>query len=151
MKGRRAKATRYDIDQDEFEAIKIETAEKVKRLRAVVPKDERETRVRNYFTKQDEFWSFPEWPKHFQEMALMKHKRYRERYRLFLFFVYNGLNPLTARMWVVMNDWKGRFIEEDYDRSAWSQLDSQVTEAFNGDIYKKMQGTMWDMINRRVE
>lgn len=152
MQGRKRPATLYDIERDEHEAVLWETKIKAHRLEARVPKNDREARVRNFFTSvQDEFWSFPDWPLWVQDMALMEHKPYRERYRLFLFFVFNGLNPLTARMWVVMKDWRGRYIEEDYDRSAWSQLDQQVKDAFSGDIYKKRQGTMWDMINRKPQ
>lgn len=143
--------TAEDIDKAEYEAEVIEVARKAHALRAVVPRDPRETRLRMFFTQQDEFWRFHEWPKHFQEMALMKHKPYRERYRLFLFFVWNGLNPLTARMWVVMQDWKGRFIEEEYDRSAWSQLDDQVKKTFTKEIFLTPGLNMFDMVTGKVE
>jgi len=111
---------------------------------------QRKARLQNYFNRQDEFWAFREWPLWVQQIALQAHKRFRERYRLFLFFVWNGLNPLTARMWVIIRDYKGRFIEEEYDRSAWSQLDQMVKDAFNKELYKP-ETKMFDMITGRPE
>jgi len=111
----------------------------------------RKARLQNYFNKQDEFWAFREWPLWVQEIALQRHKRYRERYRFFLFLVFNGLNPLTARMWVIMKDYRGyRFVEEEYDNSAWSQIDGMVRDAFNKNLYKN-RGKVFDMILGRPD
>jgi len=121
-------------------------------MRGVEPKNDREARLSNYFNKQDDFWAFREWPPWTQEIALQEHKRYRERYRFFLFLVFNGLNPLTARMWVAMKDCRGdRHIEGDYDRNAWAHLDSMVRDALSGDLIKKKQARMYDMITGRPE
>lgn len=111
----------------------------------------RKARVQNFFNRQDDFWAFREWPLWVQEIALQKHKKYRERYRFFLFLTWNGLNPLTARMWLIMKDWRGRYIEEDYDRSAWSQIDGMVRDAFSKDLFRNKQGRMYDMILGRPD
>jgi len=87
---------------------------------------------------------------------MQEHKRYRERYRFFLFLTFNGLNPLTARWWLLAKDYKkdgpiDRLIEGDYDRSAWSQIDTMVREAFDKSLFRKKQGRMYDMITGRPE
>jgi len=121
-------------------------------MRGVFPRGDREARVWNYFTRQDEFWGIREWPEWAQQIALLEHKRYRDRYRFFLFLTFNGLNPLTARMWVVMMDYhNNRYIEGDYDRSAWSQFDSMVRDAFSGAIYRNREPRRFDpQLNRWV-
>lgn len=120
-------------------------------MRGVAPKDDREGRLWNYFNRQDDFWAIREWPKWAQEIALKAHKRYRERYRFFLFLTLNGLNPLTARMWLVMKDYRGRFVEDDYDHSAWSQIDAMVRDAMSGKLYNDRQKAVWNPITRRWE
>jgi len=111
----------------------------------------RKARLMNYFNKQDEFWAFREWPNWVQQIAIQAHKKYRERYRFFLFLVFNGLNPLTARMWVIIRDYRnGHFVEEDYDNSAWSQIDGMVRDAFNKNLYKN-RGKVFDMILGRPD
>ena len=112
--------------------------------------DARESRLWNYFTRQDDFWPIREWPEWAREAALLHHKKYRERYRLFLFWTFNGLNPFTARMWLIMNDYKnGRYIEEHYDRGAWSQIDGMVRAALNSELYINREPRKWDPIRQK--
>jgi len=59
---------------------------------------------------------------------------------------------MTAQMWVVMNDFKsGRFIEEEYDRSAWSQIDGMVRDAMSKEMWRNNTAKIYDMILGRPD
>jgi len=132
-------------------------------MRGVKAPDAREARLMNYFNKQDDFWAFREWPPWVQQEMIKDHKKGRERYKLFLFFVFNGLSPFTAQMWIIMQDYKGRFIEGIYDRDGWAHFAQLLRLALNGDLVKnrkprvwventqKWEGGMFDMILGRVD
>jgi len=60
-------------------------------------------------------------------MCLKAHKTYRERYRLFLFFVANGVQPKIAYYWVCMRDFaNGEPVYEAYDASANAQFNHMI-------------------------
>lgn len=111
--------------------------------------DAREARLRNYFIKQDDFWSFRDWPQWAQSAALQEHKRYRDRYRLFLFWTFNGLDPQTAVEWLIARDYKGGLEQERYDRGAWSQIYGMQQQIRDGTFFKGVK--MYDMITGRPE
>ena len=73
----------------------------------------REAALWNHFNSSKFDW-YPirEWPKYIQEMALKEHKNNRERYKLFLFFVGNGMNPYTATINCMLRDVR----PSEYDR-----------------------------------
>lgn len=106
-------------------------------------------RVRNWFNSGEDFFKLREWPDYLQQMALKKHKSYRERYRLFLFFVANGLNPSQALNWVSLKDVvNGDLVFETYDAAAWAQMQAAYNDARSGKIYV---GRNWfDMTLGRV-
>lgn len=104
----------------------------------------RRDRLQAYFSSQSQyFFDFHKWPKLWQDMALLEHKGHRERYRLFLFFVFNGLNPKIAKNWVMaadagsdvahdedLNEYMVEFtIPGKYDASAHRHFDQLVVAA----------------------
>lgn len=138
------------------------------------PHDAREARLWNYFTQQDDFWPIREWPLWAQEIATNaairdkkpanNHKTYRERYRIFLFWTFNGLNPQTAAGWLYMSDYKnGVALAGVYDHSAVAQVHGMIKQAHQGDLFthreprrwdeerQKWVGGMWDMILGRTD
>lgn len=119
-------------------------------MKRVEEYDQRQARLRNYFIKQDYFWSFRDWPQWAQDTALKEHKRYRERYRLYLFWTFNGLDPATAVDWLTARDYTGgALIAERYDRGAWSQIYGMQQQIRDGTFYKGI--SMYDMITGRPE
>jgi len=117
------------------------------------PKDAREGRLWNYFTKQDDFWPIREWPPWAQATALQSHKKYRDRYRIFLFWTFNGLNPNTAAGWLYMSDYKHNIpLAGIYDNSAVSQINGMIKQARNGTMFERdRRGRTWDMILGRPD
>lgn len=130
----------------------MEMAPKIKKKKEMEgqrPWDQRSARVWNFFNNVSDWWKISTWPGYLQTMALKEHKSYRDRYRLFLFFVGNGLDPMTAYHWVVMRDYvDGDLKWEAYDASAHAQLTTQIKETESGKIFV---GREWfDMILGRV-
>jgi len=126
---------------------------KLKKKMDKVVKDDREARLWNYFTRQDDFWPIREWPAWAQEVALMSHKNYRERYRLFLFWTFNGLNPNTAAGWLYMRDYRHPTpLAGDYDRSATSQINGMIKQAQRGTLFERdKRSATFDMILGRPD
>jgi len=90
-------------------------------------------RVWDYFDSGDEFYKIRSWPRYLREMALKVHKSYRERYRLFLFFVANGLDPRTSYEWVCVKDHvNGVCVYEAYDAAANAQMAAAMKDAEEG-------------------
>lgn len=111
--------------------------------------DLRILRVFDYFDSGEDFYKIRDWPRYVREMALQRHKNYRDRYRLFLFFVANGLDPHTAYEWVCVRDYvNGKPIYEVYDASANQQMNAAIKAAQDGTL---LVGRQWfDMRLRRV-
>jgi hypothetical protein len=102
------------------------------------PFDQRSARVWNFFNSGEDFWRISAWPAYVREMCLKPHKAYRERYRLFLFFVANGVEPVLAYYWVCIRDIDyGRPVYESYDASANAQMNAMIADARSGKIYSK--------------
>lgn len=113
------------------------------------PWDQRSARLWNFFNTGEDFYKIQTWPNYVAAMALKAHKNYRERYRLFLFFVANGIAPEVAYYWVCMRDYEnGEPVYEAYDASANAQMNAQIQAARNGSIFN---GKSWfDMHLGRV-
>jgi len=113
------------------------------------PTDARSARLWNFFNSGEDFYKIALWPKYLREMALKAHKPYRERYRLFLFFVANGLDPKQAYYFICMRDFvDGEPVYEAYDASANAQMNAQIQATVNGTIFN---GRSWyDMHLGRV-
>ena len=92
-----------------------------------VPTDQREGRLWFFFNSGEDFYPIRLWPAYLRCMALKAHKTYRERYRLFLFFVANGVEPKLAYYWVCMRDYvNGEPVYEAYDASANAQFNHMI-------------------------
>lgn len=106
------------------------------------PLTPRETRLIEYFHRQDVFWKYGEWPRWLQDMALLPHKANPQRYRLFLFFVGNGLDPETAAQWTLVIDARPfngatRLIQGAYDESAQDHIRQMQREVREETFFKK--------------
>jgi len=112
-------------------------------MRGVKVPDAREARLINYFTKQDDFWAFREWPLWVREEMIKDHKLNHARYKLFLFFTFNGMNPDTTYQWVIMQDFKGAPIDGIYDRDGWAHFDQLRRLAKKGDLVKYRTPKRW--------
>ena len=92
-----------------------------------MPKDQREGRLWFFFNSGEDFYPIRLWPVYLRAMCLKAHKTYRERYRLFLFFVANGVAPKIAYYWVCMRDFaNGEPVYEAYDASANAQFNHMI-------------------------
>ena len=75
----------------------------------------RRARMRNFFMRQDIFFTFNEWPEWVQDLILEGHHKRRARYSLFFFLVANGLNPEIAIEWIKAIDYhNGRLVSGAY-------------------------------------
>jgi len=113
---------------------------------------ERAARLYSFFRRQDWFWGIDEWPEWAQRMAVKRHKDSRERYRLFVFFTYNGLAGDLAASWIKARDVRqdGWLVWERYDVPAMNQLATLQREARSGELFNKC-GKVMDMTKGRVE
>lgn len=104
----------------------------------------------NFYIKQDDFYHPKYWPPYIQAMALKTHKNNRERFRLFQFFTYNGLDPVTAWDLVQIKDYyRGAPVREDYDNSAWSQYVHMNKQLRDGSLFPNGSG-IYSIIAGRV-
>lgn len=106
------------------------------------PLTPRETRLIEFLHTQDVFWKYSEWPAWVREMVLLPHKKNPQRYRLFLFFVGNGLHPETAALWTLLIDVRktqgGWFlIRGQYDDDAMRHMEQMVREVNEEKFFKK--------------
>lgn len=127
----------------------------------------RRLRLQLYFEEQDAFFPYASWPGWVQRDILIKHKRTEQRYRVFLFLVYNGLPPHVALEWVAAQDIDirgnvrmlrklanihstGNLIQGEYDASAVRHFKQLVRNAESG-ILQRQAKAIFNMHTRRVE
>lgn len=83
----------------------------------------RRSRYRYGFDKLDIFYRFDELPLWVREELLLQHKNNRQRFRLFLFLVGNGMPPAFAEMLILSKDFVDKvWIGGEYDNSARTQM-----------------------------
>lgn len=63
---------------------------------------------------------FRTWPRYLQDMMRIRHKNRQQRFKLFVFFWVNGVEPSVAKF-LVMN--RGQ-----YDRQAWQSMNDLVNQ-----------------------
>lgn len=116
------------------------------------PANPRQARLWRYFNEvQDLFWAIRHWPNYIRDMAMKEHKSNRERYRLYIFFSANGLDPQSTMEWIWMKDYNHHTstpIHENYDRSAIDQITSLEKKAGEGTLLNNV--AYFDMILGRV-
>lgn len=113
------------------------------------PKDQREARIWNFLNNQDHIRGIRYWPDYLQVMAMKDHKSYRERYRLILFFLWNGLSPILAHSWTIMKDYRNGVIPWRYDVSAQNQFKYILRKHLDGALYHRRL-SVYDLNERRV-
>jgi len=121
-------------------------------MEGVRAKTPRESRMWNYFNKQDLFWPIREWPPWAQDNMLLLHKNYDQRYHLMRFLVFNGMNPRIAASWIYISDITstGTPLAGVYDSSAVSQITGMIGQAAKGTLWKSHH-RIFDMITRHPE
>jgi len=121
-------------------------------MRGVEPKTPRESRLWNYFNKQDEFWAIRKWPPWAQADMITFHKNYDQRYHLMRFLCFNGMNPRLAASWIYISDISstGIPLAGVYDNSAVSQITGMIEQAAKGTLWKSHH-RIYDMITGHPE
>lgn len=119
----------------------------------------RRARVRNFlnswtWTRDWGFPAFREWSSGpgkgafwAQDLVQQDHKDNRERYRLFLFLVINGLRPDLAKDITWMYDVAhGKYpLIAEYDRAAQSQMDIMIADTYSGKIYEQPRSKVYSI------
>lgn len=75
-------------------------------------------RLRRAINLSDVFYDYETWPAWAKMSFDKKHKNRNERFKLFVFFWRNGMEPGTARRWVMIHD--------TYDKAAWESMEDLV-------------------------
>lgn len=113
--------------------------------------EERKARLA-VFWEDTVWWPFSDWPRWAQSLMLRVHKRLRERYNLFVFFVMNGLSPELAQRWIRAKsvNFNGKaLVMGDYDQKALTQLQVQMPRQLaNGTLVRNPDKRIFDMIFR---
>lgn len=120
----------------------------VKSFGVVTPHSGRESRLHSFFQRRTDWFPLHTWPLHIQASALKEHKRNRERYVLFCFFVFNGLRSVDAIQWIRAADYiDGQLVFAEYDSHAerhFVQLRNQYLRGTLGNI------RVYDIISGRT-
>lgn len=110
------------------------------------------------FTENFEGVKVNQWPVWVINTLLLPHKKYRDRYRLFQFFVTNGLDPEIASLFVrvlAYDIYYEQLIIGDYDKNALAHLSSMVSEVRDGTFFKKSSergySKVYNILSGRVE
>jgi len=98
--------------------------------------------IAHFFWTQDLFYPFRDWPDHYRDKMLQRHKSNLTRYVLFKFLAYNGLHWQTAIDWITMGS--------KYDRSAYDQLNWLAEQHRTGMLYSSDKGYTWDMHHKKT-
>lgn len=110
----------------------------------------RRLRVQKYFTEQDEFPPFDQWPKWAQTSALNADKSNDARYKLFQFFWRNGLQPGRCGGFVRVLDYvHGQVkynMEEKACKHCLQMYDQAIADKGDGALSK---GRVYDLRERR--
>lgn len=113
---------------------------------------DRRLRLSLFFEYQDAWFPYKDWPKWVQLTILLKHKKNNDRYRLFLFFTYNGLPPYVALEWITAADLapSGRLIQGDYDGEAIRHF-KQLTRLSEQGILQRQGKNIYNLHTKRVD
>lgn len=96
------------------------------------------------FAEADIFFPFNSWPRWAQQAFTKQHKNRDERYKLFVFFWKNGMEPGTAASWIMRYG--------NYDRNAYSSLYDAVRDCYTQEGRERLRRTkVIDLVSGRVE
>lgn len=116
-------------------------------------KEDRRLRMVIYFDNQDAWYPYRLWPKWVQNDILLQHKKNNQRYRLFLFFTYNGLPPHAAVDWITASDItpSGDLIPDaSYDSEAVRHFKQLLHLAESKKLFKDARN-IWNMQLGKVD
>lgn len=100
------------------------------------PEVMRVVRLVEYWSDQDVFWRFSDWPMWARQAMLLQHKVHDLRYNLVYFFVGNGMYPEEAIAWIKMRDAVAGVTQVyNYDSAARDDFDSLQGRAAGGELF----------------
>lgn len=114
---------------------------------SVEPRNGREARMWNSMNRGAVFYPIRLWPTEMQELWLANHRNNEQRFKLFVFWVMNGMDPRVAGSHILATDTapNGLYRAEGYDAAAWRHKDDLVRRARDGIL----TGRTYDMIRER--
>jgi len=105
--------------------------------------DGRQARLWNYFNKQDVFYPIRRWPSWVAGIQLSPKKRRNDRYRLFLFYVYNGLPSWLAVEFITLFDYRQKmFYFNALSKKHEKHLKEMADSFHKGELLLKMSSIM---------
>lgn len=127
----------------------LSARERARRDRFRMLEEAREARLIYYFSEQDEFFPYADWPIWVRHDILLRRKGNRQRFTLFRFFVLNGLRPQTARRWIQAHDAGTDLVWRTDEIERTDVHFDQMTKQFFDGTLGTSTSKVWDMVEGR--